>query len=346
MDLQSLQKELTTSLNRAENYRRIIRVVKSPIYIVLFLWMLFVLSSPITLPYLIKSGMISLDVNFQGMIVEYLIGTGVVIMVLSFFFSHAQRVFARIEHETIARIIHELFPLAKMHDTAQEIPNNLLKNSMLFNNMDHTNEVAASVFASFELLSEKHLLHVTDMGIVHQRAGVSAMTGMYMELFRQIFKSRVEMAAYQFRGMFAWAELEKRIPGCIVIMPDHLENKLGYMAKHVQMLKNKNDIKLTLLEDVEFERLFAVYASDEVLARYILTPAMMANITELRLKYGRDMMISFNANRFYIAVTMPNGFLNLRGKAIKNNSIVEEIYNDINTTQSTLTQIKLDKTTS
>lgn len=345
VDLQSLQNELTDKLNRAERYRRIIRLVKTPIFVVLVLWLLFVFCLPFSLPYLVSKGMMTATdiTNSQTTFMTCFVATAIVIMVLSFLFSLAQKSFARIEHETIDRIVRELFPTAKMHATPRPVPGNLLKNSMLFSRLESYNDIPAMVFASFEMPSGRHTLNVTDLGIVHDRAGARALLGIYTEVIRQIFKSRAEMASYLFRGMFAWAELEKRIPGCIVILPDHLEDKLGYMAKHLQSMKNRGDMHLTQMEDPEFERYFAVYTSDEVLARYILTPALMRNITDLRTTFGRDIMLSFNANRFCIAVAMPDGFMNLRGKSLTKNSIIEEIYRDIESTQSILSQINLDK---
>lgn len=342
-DLKSLQQELSETLGRAERSRRIIRLVKTPIFVVFLLWIILLFCMPFALNHLVRLGINPASANIQQFIMPYFIGTAIVMVVLNFVFSRAMQSFARIEHEAIGRIVRELFPTAKLHATPQPVPGNILKNSMLFGRLDSYNDVPALVFASLELPQKEHKLQVVDMGVIHQRAGMSALLGTYAEIFRQIFKSRAEMSSYLFRGMFAWAELEKRLPGSIVIMPDHLEDKLGYLAKHVQSMKNRGDMQLIQLEDSEFERFFAVYTSDEILARYVLTPAMMRDITALRQKYGRDIMISFNANRFSIAVSMPDGFLNLRGKAIKNGNIVEEIYSDILATQSILTQVKLDK---
>lgn len=342
-DLKSLQQELTSNLGRAEHYRKIIRWVKTPIFILFLLWIVLMFSTPFLLPYLVQTGKIDPSASLQQLMTSCFIVTAVTITVLSFFFTRMAAVFGRIEQETISRIIRELFPAAKMHEKPQPVSDNILKNSLFFGRSDQGGERQALVFSSLELPSDDRKLEVVDMGILHERAGASALIGIYAEFFRQIFKSRAEMASYLFRGMFAWAELEKRIPGSILIMPDHLEDKLGYMAKHLQTLKNRSGLELIQLEDIEFERYFAVYTTDEVLARYVLTPAMMRDLTELREKFGRDIMISFNANRFSIAVAMPDGFLNLRGKALKNGHIVEEIYNDILATQSILTQIKLDK---
>ncbi len=67
--------------------------------------------------------------------------------------------------------------------------------------------------------------------------------------------------------MFAWCKIDKRFKGNIIILPDHLEQKIGYLAKNIQGLKKRYSARLLQLEDQEFENYFAVYADDEVEAR-------------------------------------------------------------------------------
>ncbi|MCO7113693.1 DUF3137 domain-containing protein [Bacteroides uniformis] len=73
-----------------------------------------------------------------------------------------------------------------------------------------------------------------------------------------------------------------------MLLPDHLENKIGYLAQTIQGMKEKYGAKFVHLEDPEFERHFAVYADDEVEARMVLTPAMMRKLTALRKSFSRD----------------------------------------------------------
>jgi hypothetical protein len=128
-----------------------------------------------------------------------------------------------------------------------------------------------------------------------------------------------------------------------VILPDHLERHLDYLAKSIQAIKNVNGNKLVVLEDVEFERYFAVYSTDEVLARYVLTPAMMRRMTELRKKYKRDVMLSFNGDAFFFAVTMPEGFLTLGKGAVNSGKAAGGLYDHIMASREILKDLKLDK---
>jgi hypothetical protein len=142
--------------------------------------------------------------------------------------------------------------------------------------------------------------------------------------------------------MFAEAQLEKSIRGTVVILPDHLESRLDYLAQTIQSLKTVDGNKLVLLEDVEFERCFVVYASDEITARYVLTPAMMQRITELKRKYNRDIMLSFSDDRFYFAVTMPEGFLTLGNASLASGEALKDFYDNIAAARDIAGNLKLN----
>ena len=156
-----------------------------------------------------------------------------------------------------------------------------------------------------------------------------------------MFTKRLENIASSFRGMFAEAQLEKKINGSVVILPDHLESRLDYLAKNIQALKNVNGNKLVTLEDIEFERYFAVYARDEITARYVLTPAMMLRMTELKRKYNRDIMLSFNNDRFYFAVAMPEGFLTLGDASRTTDGALKDLYDNIITASEIFNKLKI-----
>ena len=114
------------------------------------------------------------------------------------------------------------------------------------------------------------------------------------------------------------------------MLPDHLEQKVGYLAKNIQGLKKRYNARFVHLEDPDFEKYFVVYADDEVAARMLLTPAMMRCITRLREAFGHELLLSFSRGNFYYAAVMPDGFLCLRKQALDNEHLLEQIYNEIN----------------
>ena len=165
---------------------------------------------------------------------------------------------------------------------------------------------------------------------------------LYRYVLRPLFASRYESSAHNFRGMFGWCRLERSFKGSTIILPDHLEQKVGYLAKNIQGLKKRYNARFVHLEDPDFEKYFVVYADDEVTARMILTPAIMRQITRLRETFGHDMMFSFSKDTFYYAGMMPDGFLCLRKQALDNEYLLEEIYNDINLACQVMDELRLN----
>lgn len=338
--MQSLQAELMLTLRRAERNRRIIRWTKTPIFLAVVLWLIFVLFLNFSGPYFLTGD--QYGVVSSGIMI-WMLPAMALLIVLELVFVRAYSAFSRQEQAAVSHIVTTLFPGAEFQTPARNVPDHILRGSLFMSNYAKSGNLYACTFASLSLPACGSKLTVTDLGLGRNLSqGNAGLAGMYRTIVRPLFASCVEKSLYDFRGMFAWAEMEQRVPGSIVILPDHLENKLGYLARSIQRLKESDGRKLVQLEDPEFERLFAVYASDEVLCRRVLTPVMMRDITRLQQKYGRDMMLSFNANRFYIAVSMPDGFLSLRSEAAGNGRIVEEIQADIAATESVLRELRIE----
>ena len=66
---------------------------------------------------------------------------------------------------------------------------------------------------------------------------------------------------------------------------------------------NPNRDDLVLLEDPEFERMFAVYGTDQVEARYVLSPALMERIKNYRKKSNRKIHLAFAQSNIYVAIS-------------------------------------------
>ncbi len=96
-----------------------------------------------------------------------------------------------------------------------------------------------------------------------------------------------------FHGLFFHLDFNKTLRGVTIVQPeDASSSQLGSRAGLTQVA----------LENPEFEQAFTVYASDEVEARYILTPAMMEQILALRQRAGKPLFLAFKNNRAYIGV--------------------------------------------
>ena len=96
-----------------------------------------------------------------------------------------------------------------------------------------------------------------------------------------------------FHGLFFHIDFNKSLRGITIVQPEDVS--ASQTGSRMQLSK-------VPLENPTFEQAFAVYASDQVEARYILTPAMMEQILALRQRAGKPLFLAFKNNRAYIGV--------------------------------------------
>ncbi|NLE65435.1 MAG: DUF3137 domain-containing protein [Elusimicrobia bacterium] len=104
-----------------------------------------------------------------------------------------------------------------------------------------------------------------------------------------------------FRGLFFIADFNKNFPGRTYVLADTAENLLGGVGTWLQS-QDRSRGELVKLEDPDFEKLFAVFSSDQVEARYILSTSFMARLVDFRKKAGRQISLAFLDNRIYVAL--------------------------------------------
>jgi hypothetical protein len=151
---------------------------------------------------------------------------------------------------------------------------------------------------------------------IHRYKGSDFVTGSYGEgLFafsqlqvQEITKTRSggkteTKISELFKGLFYIADFNKSFTGKTAIYPDYARSafgaQFGEMINHAMEFDNTH---LVTLEDTEFEKEFAVYSTDQVEARYILSPTMVEHIKLIRSKLEKDLYFSFIKNRVYVAI--------------------------------------------
>lgn len=102
-----------------------------------------------------------------------------------------------------------------------------------------------------------------------------------------------------FNGLFFLADFNKHIQGETFVMPDKAERLLGKFGQNLQK-SSKGD--LVKLENPDFEKLFAVFSTNQTEARYILTPAIMEGMVKIRKETGANCYFSFIGERVYCGI--------------------------------------------
>lgn len=132
-----------------------------------------------------------------------------------------------------------------------------------------------------------------------------------------------------FKGLFFIADFNKHFNGQTYVLSDFGERFLGFFGKLMQNISvGRPDV--VRLEDPEFEKIFVVYSSDEVEARYILSPSFMERLVEFRKKMNSSVQLSFVGSNLYMAIPMKKNLFepSLR-RTVMNFEDIKEYYNQI-----------------
>ena len=112
-----------------------------------------------------------------------------------------------------------------------------------------------------------------------------------------------------FKGLMLIADFHKDFHGRTFIFPDKAEKTFGNVGRFFQKMGGRSETNLIRLEDPEFENAFAVYSTDEVEARYILSTAMLRRILDLRERFGKEVRLGFKDSCLTLAVPHGSSYL-------------------------------------
>jgi hypothetical protein len=110
-----------------------------------------------------------------------------------------------------------------------------------------------------------------------------------------------------FEGPVFSFSFPKRFNGTTIIKADG--SLLGNFFGGIGM----GDRERVKLEDPKFEKCFEVYGTDQVEARYLLTPAFMEQLMELRESLGNRMQAAFNGDSFYVVANNGQNKFEVKG---------------------------------
>ena len=134
----------------------------------------------------------------------------------------------------------------------------------------------------------------------------SKLTVMEEEVKQSNGKTEVKITEI-FNGFLFIADFNKQFKGETYIFPDVSRSLLGEVyGESVNEHFHRPQLQLVKLEDPDFEKMFSVYSTDPVEARYILSTKLVEKITELKNIFYQDISISFIANKLYVAVNSEN----------------------------------------
>lgn len=96
-----------------------------------------------------------------------------------------------------------------------------------------------------------------------------------------------------FKGLFFHADFNKEFKGITYVVPERGEKSFAKAAA----------VELVQLENPVFEDKFAAYSTDQIEARYIITPTVMEAMLAIREYCGDNVYFSFVHSRVYCAMS-------------------------------------------
>lgn len=132
-----------------------------------------------------------------------------------------------------------------------------------------------------------------------------------------------------FQGLFFVADFNKHFNGRTFVLPDTAERLFGRFGQMFQKINNSYG-ELVKMEDPEFEKAFAVYADDQIEARYVLSTSLMQRIMEFKKKTGKRVYLSFVESHVFIAICMTRDLFEPRiFKTLLDFEPVQQYYEDL-----------------
>lgn len=104
-----------------------------------------------------------------------------------------------------------------------------------------------------------------------------------------------------FKGIFFIADFNKHFHGKTYVVPN-AGDLFQDIGKLLQKWSGRGDI--VKLDNPEFEKWFTVYGTDQVEARYILSPSLMELLLNFRRKAAAAVHISFIHSKLFVALSV------------------------------------------
>lgn len=110
------------------------------------------------------------------------------------------------------------------------------------------------------------------------------------------------------KGIVFQGDFNKNFNGVTIVRPKDATSALGaWISDKIPMFSSARH-ELVKLESPDFNNNFVVYSSDQVEARYILTPAMMERLVTLNLQCRYTISMSFINTSIYIAFPLDHNY--------------------------------------
>ena len=136
----------------------------------------------------------------------------------------------------------------------------------------------------------------------------------------------------KFQGILLKAEFKKELNATIYVCDKKRTSDL------------RSDGEQAVMDNPKFNELFKTYATDQIAARYALTPKLMENFTTLRTKFNAPLSAVFLKNEIFIAIDLrKDSFEPDLKKPINSNESVQNYISSISDFVEIVRDLELNK---
>jgi hypothetical protein len=116
----------------------------------------------------------------------------------------------------------------------------------------------------------------------------------------KIEKNNYNIKTYE-HSLFMFSTYAKDFNGKYILFTKSLNQKVTDFFNKMR----EDEYSIIHLEDPEFEKYYSLYATDNIEARYLLTPAMMQRLVSIKQDFNIDLNISYIRSNIFMCFTIP-----------------------------------------
>lgn len=249
IDFKGISLHMKKEMSRIRMLRIVFRILTSIVYLCTVVWFGFC----------IFGGFLVDRTDYETSVTtgKYLMIGFAVFFVLHFAFMKCFAALNKRETYTMAHIIYLLFPGARYNPSGSIQPKVFADSRLFGTALSSGNSVSSTCYGRLDIPVGNDMMTVVDAGVTSANSkDFSAFNFLevpYQYFIRPIFGVRIESTMHSFRGMFGCCKLNRTFRGYVMLLPDHLENKIGYLAQTIQGMKEKYGAKFVHLYNRENE---------------------------------------------------------------------------------------------
>lgn len=139
-----------------------------------------------------------------------------------------------------------------------------------------------------------------------------------------------------FSGLFFHSDFNKQFIGETFLVHGELQDQAMTFSN------TSSKTKIVKLENTQFAKIFATRSTNQIEARYILTPNIMEALLSVQKLVKRAMFISFVNKHMYCAISLPNGLFETSVTSRINFKKIEKMYDLYNLNAILIEELNLN----